>query len=104
MKGALLASGAAGTAAIDQYGMLAGVAMTIGSFPAFIAHSLMVVMIPSISEAYALSQYDIVLKRLRQAILLHSATAFRQSGSCFSSYADPFVFQSPEAQYYLQLL
>lgn len=70
VKGALLAAGVAGTAAIDQYGMLAGVAVTIGSFPAFIAHSLMVVMIPSISEAYALSQYDIVLKRLKQSIFI----------------------------------
>lgn len=65
-----MAAGVAGTAAIDQYGMLAGVAVTIGSFPAFIAHSLMVVMIPSISEAYALSQYDIVLKRLKQSIFI----------------------------------
>ncbi|AWD12576.1 polysaccharide biosynthesis protein [Bacillus sp. JNUCC-22] len=106
VKGALLASGAAGTAAIDQYGMLAGVAMTIGSFPAFIAHSLMVVMIPSISEAYALSQYDIVLKRLRQAIFITFGYGIPAVWVMFQ-FAGPLThlfFQSPEAQYYLQLL
>lgn len=106
VKGALLAAGVAGTAAIDQYGMLAGVAVTIGSFPAFIAHSLMVVMIPSISEAYALSQYDIVLKRLKQSIFITFGYGIPAVWIMFQ-FAGPLThlfFHSPEAQYYLQLL
>lgn len=106
VKGALLAAGVAGTAAIDQYGMLAGVAVTIGSFPAFIAHSLMVVMIPSISEAYALSQYDIVLKRLKQSIFITLGYGIPAVWVMFQ-FAGPLThlfFHSPEAQYYLQLL
>lgn len=86
--------------------MLAGVAVTIGSFPAFIAHSLMVVMIPSISEAYALSQYDIVLKRLRQSIFITFGYGIPAVWIMFQ-FAAPLThlfFQSPEAQYYLQLL
>ena len=55
-----MAAGISGTLAVDHYGMLAGVAMSIGFFPAFIAHSIMIVMIPSVSEAYALGQYDLV--------------------------------------------
>lgn len=70
IKGALIAAGISGTLAVDHYGMLAGVAMSIGFFPAFIAHSIMIVMIPSVSEAYALGQYDLVKKRVRQAILI----------------------------------
>lgn len=101
-----MAAGVAGTTAIDQYGMLAGVAVTIGSFPAFIAHSLMVVMIPSISEAYSLSQYDIVLKRLKQSIFITLGYGIPAVWIMFQ-FAEPLThlfFHSPEAQYYLQLL
>lgn len=80
--------------------------MTIGSFPAFIGHSLMVVMIPSISEAYALSQYDIVLKRLKQSIFITLGYGIPAVWVMFQ-FAGPLThlfFHSPEAQYYLQLL
>ena len=47
IKAALVRSGMEVTAATEQFGLLAGVAMTIGFFPAFIAHSLLVALIPS---------------------------------------------------------
>ncbi len=66
----------------------------------------MVVMIPSISEAYALSQYDIVLKRLKQSIFITLGYGIPAVWIMFQ-FAGPLThlfFHSPEAQYYLQLL
>ncbi|WP_195257727.1 polysaccharide biosynthesis protein [Bacillus paralicheniformis] len=106
VKGTLLAAGVSRTSAIDQFGMLSGVAMTIGFFPAFIAHSLMVVMIPSISESYAYGQYERVIKRIKQAIFI---TLFYGIPSVMVMYhfADPLThlfFDSVKAAFYLKML
>lgn len=53
IKAALVKSGIATTVATEQFGLLAGVAMTIGFFPAFIAHSLLIVLIPTVSQLNA---------------------------------------------------
>ena len=39
--------------ATEQFGMVAGIAMVIGSFPTFISHSLMIMLIPTISKENA---------------------------------------------------
>ncbi len=106
VKGTLLAAGVSRTSAIDQFGMLSGVAMTIGFFPAFIAHSLMVVMIPSISESYAYGQYERVIKRIKQAIFI---TLFYGIPSVMVMYhfAEPLThlfFDSVKASFYLKML
>ena len=49
---ALLSAGFGAVVATEHFGMLTGVAMTIGFFPAFIAHSLMIMLIPNVSNAY----------------------------------------------------
>ncbi|MEC1262360.1 polysaccharide biosynthesis protein [Bacillus swezeyi] len=106
VKGTLLAAGVSRTAAIDQFGMLSGVAMTIGFFPAFIAHSLMVVMIPSISESYAYGQYDRVIKRLKQAIFMTLLYGI-PSVMVMYHFAEPLThlfFDSVKAAFYLKLL
>ncbi|MCM3365490.1 polysaccharide biosynthesis protein [Bacillus safensis] len=106
IKGALVAAGISGTLAVDHYGMLAGVAMSIGFFPAFIAHSIMIVMIPSVSEAYALGQYDLVKKRVRQAILITFGYGV-PAVMVMYYFAYPLTqlfFDSPQAAVYLQLL
>lgn len=106
MKGTLLAAGVSQTAAIDQFGMLSGVAMTIGFFPAFIAHSLMIVMIPSISESYAYGQYDRVIKRIKQAILITLLYGI-PSVLVMYQFAEPLThlfFDSVKAAFYLELL
>ncbi|MDA7026235.1 polysaccharide biosynthesis protein [Bacillus sp. CLL-7-23] len=106
VKGTLLAAGVSSTAAIDQFGMLSGVAMTIGFFPAFIAHSLMVVMIPSISESYAYQQYDKVIKRIKQAILITLLYGI-PSVLVMYHFAEPLThlfFDSIKAALYLKLL
>lgn len=53
IKYSLSMTGLSDAAATEQFGLLAGVAITIGFFPAFIAHSLLVVLIPTVSEATA---------------------------------------------------
>lgn len=53
IKAALVRAGFSENLATEHFGMLAGVAMTIGFFPAFIAHSLLIMLIPTVSNAYA---------------------------------------------------
>lgn len=53
IKVALMQSGMVEELAMAQYGKLAGVAFTIGFFPAFIAHSLLIILIPTVSESFA---------------------------------------------------
>ncbi|MCM2676821.1 oligosaccharide flippase family protein [Alkalicoccobacillus plakortidis] len=54
--------------ALIQYGKLAGVAFTIGFFPAFIAHSLLTVMVPLVSSGYSKGDFHSLAKLLRQAM------------------------------------
>ncbi|MEC3606854.1 polysaccharide biosynthesis protein [Bacillus glycinifermentans] len=106
VKGTLIAAGVSKTGAVDQFGMLSGVAMSIGFFPAFIAHSLMVVMIPSISESYAYRQYDRVIKRIKQAIFITLLYGI-PSVMVMYHFAEPLThlfFDSVKAAFYLKLL
>ncbi|WP_019155285.1 polysaccharide biosynthesis protein [Robertmurraya massiliosenegalensis] len=68
IKAALLNAGVSATVATEQFGLMAGVAMTIGFFPGFIAHSLLIVLIPTVSKAYAQRDMDRLQQLLRQVM------------------------------------
>lgn len=106
IKGALVRSGLTHTLATEQFGMLAGVAVTIGLFPAFIAHSIMIVLIPAVSKTYAVKDYGELQKMLSQIIkftFLYGVPAV----ILFYFFARPFsslFFHSSSAAMYLQML
>jgi stage V sporulation protein B len=106
IKAALLKSGVVATAATEQFGLLAGVAMTIGFFPAFIAHSLLIVLIPTVSKAYADRDMFRLQQLLRQVIsftLLYGIPVVL----VFYFFAEPLTslfLQSTTASGYLQVL
>jgi len=70
IKAALVRSGLTETIATEHFGMLMGVAAAIGFFPAFIAHSLMIVLIPGVSKIYADRDYPTLQKMLSQVMML----------------------------------
>jgi len=70
IKGALVYSGMTSTLAIEQFGMLMGVAASIGFFPAFIAHSLMIVLIPAVSKTHSQKDFPTLQKMLQQVMIL----------------------------------
>lgn len=70
IKAALVRSGLSETIATEQFGMLMGVAVTIGFFPAFIAHSLMTVLIPAVSKTYSQGRFGSLHKMLSQVMKL----------------------------------
>ncbi|GAA0372937.1 oligosaccharide flippase family protein [Bacillus horti] len=75
IQAALIRSGMFEEMALIQYGKLAGVAFTIGFFPAFIAHSLLIVLIPIVSEKYAnreLPELQSLLKKILFVTLLYA--------------------------------
>ncbi|MED4130267.1 MULTISPECIES: polysaccharide biosynthesis protein [Shouchella] len=67
---ALTNAGVLESVALVQYGKLAGIAFTIGFFPAFVAHSLLVVLIPIVADSYAKRQYDTLHYYLRLSLLV----------------------------------
>ncbi|GIN18430.1 sporulation protein YkvU [Shouchella clausii] len=67
---ALSNAGMIESVAMVQYGKLSGIAFTIGFFPAFIAHALLVVLIPIVSDAYAKRHYDVLHHYLRLSLLV----------------------------------
>ncbi|HJV16392.1 MAG TPA: hypothetical protein VJ546_03245 [Bacillales bacterium] len=72
IKEALIRSGLTSIVATEQFGMLAGVAMSIGFFPGFIAHSLLVVLIPTISKEYSVDDYATICKKINVSIWTRS--------------------------------
>ena len=106
IKGALVASGITAANATEQYGMLAGIALTIGFFPAFIAHSFMTMLIPTVSKAYAERNYSHLQHLLKQVMLItlgYGSVAI----AIFYFYAEPLTmkfFHSSQAASIVQLL
>jgi stage V sporulation protein B len=106
IKAALVKAGLTNDIATEQFGLLAGVAMSIGFFPAFIAHSLLIVLIPTVSKAYSEKNYamlESLLKRVMQFTLLYGVP----SVFIFYFFSEPLTelfFHSDEAVQYLQLL
>jgi stage V sporulation protein B len=106
IKAALLKAGISADMATEQFGLLAGVAMTIGFFPAFIAHSLLIVLIPTVSKAYSQKDYDLLqslLRRVMQFTFMYGVPAVL----IFYFFSEPLTslfLDSSEATFYLQML
>jgi stage V sporulation protein B len=106
IKAAVVTAGVSPGLATEQFGMLAGVAMTIGFFPAFIAHSFLIVLIPTVSKAYAQKEFHKLQKLLQQVMLLTFLYGL-PSVTAFYFLAEPLTnlfFHSNDAAVYLQLL
>ncbi|WP_394137806.1 polysaccharide biosynthesis protein [Cytobacillus oceanisediminis] len=106
IKGALLKAGVPGDVATEHFGMLAGVAMTIGFFPAFIAHSFLIMLIPTVSKEYADKNLE-ELRRLLQQVFFVTFLYGVPSVGLFYFFARPLTevfFHSTDAAIYLQLL
>lgn len=106
IKAALVQSGISEVMATEQFGLMAGVAMTIGFFPAFIAHSLLIVLIPTVSKAFSDGDYSKLQKLLQHIMLL---TLFYGTIAVIVIYvfAEPLTeqfFHSISAAWYLQML
>jgi stage V sporulation protein B len=106
IKYALVQSGLSMHSATEQFGLLAGVAMSIGFFPAFIAHSLLTVLIPTISKAYASHDFA-KLRKLLQNVILITLFYGTIAVSIFYFFSEPLTklfFDSNAAAWYLQML
>ncbi|PLT33433.1 polysaccharide biosynthesis protein [Bacillus sp. V5-8f] len=106
IQSALITAGFGSVRATEHFGMLTGVAMSIGFFPAFIAHSLMVMLIPNVSDAYANKNYERLRHLLQQSM---SFTMIYGIPSVLAIYifAEPLTstfFHSTAAAFYLKLL
>lgn len=106
IKAALVRSGLTQTLATEQFGMLMGVALSIGFFPAFIAHSLMTVLIPGVSKSHSEKDYTAMQKMLNQVMKL---TCLYGIPAVFIFYLfanrlTSLFFHSPSAAAYLQML
>ena len=106
IKAALMKAGLPAAVATVHYGLLAGVALTIGFFPAFIAHSLLIVLIPTVSEAYAKGntyKLQMLLQKVMKFTFLYGVPAV----VIFYFFAEPLThlfFESTAATMYLQML
>ncbi|MEI5909575.1 oligosaccharide flippase family protein [Bacillus spongiae] len=106
IKAALIHYGMSTIQATEQFGLLTGVAMTIGFFPAFIAHSLLVALIPAVSEASAKDNEEKIIKMLKGvlwgtfAYSVPVVLAYYYLGEALTS----MFFPGSEAALYLQLL
>ncbi|WP_370621877.1 polysaccharide biosynthesis C-terminal domain-containing protein [Bacillus sp. JCM 19034] len=106
IKSALVRSGMVESVAMVQYGKLAGVAFSIGFFPAFIAHSLLIVLIPTVSEAFHKADLQ-KLRSLLQKVMFITAIYGIVAVCIFYFYADTLTslfFKDSPAVRYLQLL
>ncbi|PLR96081.1 polysaccharide biosynthesis protein [Bacillus sp. T33-2] len=106
IKAAVIQAGISPETATEQYGMLAGVAMTIGFFPAFIAHSFLIILIPAVSKAYAQKEF-IKLQKILQQVMLITFIYGIPAVVAFYVFAEPLTnvfFHSSDAAIYLQLL
>lgn len=106
IKFILVSAGLSMNEATEHFGMVTGVAMTIGFFPAFIAHSLNTALIPNVSNAFVNTDQSRLVRLLRQVIGL---TMLYGVPVCFLFYyfANPLTsmfVKSSMASYYLQLM
>ena len=106
IKYSLTLTGLSDVAATEQFGLLAGVAVTIGFFPDFIAHSLLVVLIPTVSEATAKKDVDTLKMLLIRVMKITAAYGFPAViiFLLFSEKLTVMFFHSASAAIYLELL
>ncbi|EDL65238.1 hypothetical protein BSG1_11691 [Bacillus sp. SG-1] len=106
IKAALLHSGMTELSATEHFGVMAGVALTIGFFPAFIAHSLLVALIPIVSEKVSKGDIKGIHSILKQVIWITlgygtpAVLVFYFLGEELTN----LFFHSTSAAYYLKLL
>ncbi len=106
IKAALIQAGVSGVIATEHFGMMAGIAMTIGFFPAFIAHSFLIMLIPTVSKAYAEKNIE-KLQRILQQVFMITLIYGIPAVTFFYIFARPLTstfFHSVDAAIYLQLL
>jgi stage V sporulation protein B len=106
IKAALLHSGLTEVAATEHFGVLAGIALTIGFFPAFIAHSLLVALIPIVSEKVSKNDIKGIHSILRQVVWITLGYG-TPAVMVFYIWGDDLTnvfFHSTSASYYLKLL
>lgn len=106
IKAALINAGLSTSTATEHFGLLAGVALSIGFFPAFIAHSLLVVLIPTVSKAYANKDLHL-LQALILKVVRFTAMYGIPAVGVFYFFAEPLTnlfFDSTAATLYLQML
>ncbi|MBM7703827.1 polysaccharide biosynthesis protein [Metabacillus iocasae] len=106
IKKALVISGMTIGVATQHFGMLTGVAMTIGFFPAFFAHSLLVALIPAVSQAHSKKDIGKLQHLLKQSMYLTILYGV-PSIVVMYAFAEPLTnlfFHSTEATYYLRSL
>ncbi|WNF38309.1 polysaccharide biosynthesis protein [Bacillaceae bacterium IKA-2] len=106
IKAALMNAGLTGAMATAQFGKLAGVAFSIGFFPTFIAHSFLIVLIPTVSEAYAKKDF-VKLRKLLVKVMKLTLGYGVPSVLIFYFFAEPLTglfFKNSPASVYLQLL
>ncbi|QFT87828.1 Sporulation protein YkvU [Bacillus sp. THAF10] len=106
IKIALVKAGLSHTIALEEFGLLAGVALTIGFFPGFIAHSLMIVLIPTVSAAYENQEFSKLQRLLKQVMLLTFLYGIPVV-MVFYHFAIPLTnvfFENSHAASYVQLL
>lgn len=106
IKAALISAGMTASLATEHFGLLAGVALTIGFFPAFIAHSLLIVLIPTVAKAYFQRDF-ILLQTLLQKVMRFTGFYGIPVVFVFYLFAEPLThlfFESTSATLYLQIL
>lgn len=106
IKAALVRSGMTATLATEHFGMLMGVAISIGFFPAFIAHSLMVVLIPAVSKMHSQRDFPSLQKILQQVMMLTFVYGIAAVAIFyfFAPQLTSLFFKSETPALYLQLL
>ncbi|WP_059170411.1 oligosaccharide flippase family protein [Bacillus sp. FJAT-27445] len=106
IQATLIRSGFTAVAATEHFGMLMGVAMSVGFFPAFIAHSLMVALIPNVSDAFArldAAKLHALLRQTMWLTMLYGIVSVFVM-QMFAEELSSLFFSSPAAAYYLKLL
>ncbi|EZH65942.1 multidrug transporter MatE [Bacillaceae bacterium JMAK1] len=92
--------------AVVEYGKLAGIAFTVGFFPAFIAHALLIVLIPIVADAYERKDFATLHHYLKLSMVV---TVFYGAPVVllFYAFAEPITnlfFEASSAHIYLQIL
>ncbi|MDQ0414586.1 polysaccharide biosynthesis protein [Mesobacillus stamsii] len=106
IKFAIVSAGLTPERATEQFGMMAGIAMTIGFFPAFIAQSFLIILIPTVSKAYGEKEF-VKLQKLLQQVMLLTLFYGLPAVTAFYFLAEPLTmtfFHSEQAAVFLQLL
>lgn len=106
IKWALVHSGMGALEANEHFGMLAGIALTIGFFPSFIAFSMLTVLIPTVSGKASANDHAGILKHLKQVMWMTFGYGIPAVFIYYilGDYLTETFFHSASSAYYLKLL